>query len=167
VELYSLMEFSKEIKQLLREAGWHPGRNVKGSYILPVSGYPPFVVNFLNEYASLKIDCMKHEFFSSVDELLISPEEGKYEYEADGFYTYYNELLKTRLFPLGLFSPTYNVCCDETGRIFLIGEYCCYRGKNLHEGIENIMRSDWGDSLDLDEETVKWRNRAGEYVSLP
>jgi hypothetical protein len=41
------MAFSDEVQILLQKAGWHTGRNVKGRYELPVSGYPSFATAFL------------------------------------------------------------------------------------------------------------------------
>jgi hypothetical protein len=162
------MEFSKEIRKLFIEAGWHPGRNIKGNFALAIEGYPGFVTDFLNEYANLKINCMDVEYSTVVERIEINPEFGKEEYEEDGFYTYFASLLEKKLFPIAFLSPdSYYICCDAEGNVFMLSEYCYYRGKNLQEGFENIMRSDWSDSLALAEDAVKWRNRSGEYVSLP
>jgi hypothetical protein len=161
------MDFSKDIKELFIEAGWRPGRNVQGQYQLPISGYPPFVIAFLNEYANLEVKCGKIDSSSAINELEMNPNCSKQEYDDGGFYHYFMGLLGQPLYAIGYCTEDYELCCDAAGRVYVMDEQLCYRGKNLREGIENVMRSNWKDSLVLDEDNIKWWNDSGEHVPLP
>jgi hypothetical protein len=161
------MEFSKDIKELFRKAGWFYGRNVKGEYRLPLNNYPTFATLFLDEYANLTTKCVTLDYTPVINELEIIPELAEPEYLEDGLYPYYASLVKKPLFSIGYESSSSLICCDNEERVYMIHDGIYFRGRNLYEGITNIMRSDWEFSLTLDEDTGKWWNRSGEYVPLP
>ncbi len=162
------MEFSKEIKELFKEAGWQSGRNVRNAYVLPYKDYPPFVIDFLNEYANLRVKGLPHESLSVVPEVIIDSDAGAGNLEEDKVYPYYSGLIKRKLFPLGYILPDgYHICCDADGRVYQISEYCFYVGKGIKEGITNILVMNTLQSLQLDEDTGNWWNIQGVYVPLP
>jgi hypothetical protein len=163
------MSFAKETQELLKAAGWYPGRNVSGQYSLPIDGYPSLIINFLNEYGNLTISGKKHSFSDVVEKIEINPKHGEGEYEEEeSDYSYYSSLIKRKLFPMGFFLPDhYNICCDAEGRVYMIGEYGYCRGKTLYEGFDNILLGNWAKFFKLDEDTGQWWNRDGEYVPLP
>jgi hypothetical protein len=163
------MAFSKETQELLKTAGWHPGRNVSGQYNLPITGYPALAVNFLNEYGNLTISGKKHTYTEVINSIEINPERGKGEYEEEeSDYSYYSDIIKKKLFPLGFFMPAvYHICCDADGRVYMLGEYCYCRGKNLYEGIQNILLSDWSDCFEFREDTGVWQSKKGDFKELP
>jgi hypothetical protein len=163
------MSFAKETQELLKAAGWYPGRNVSGQYSLPIIGYPTFVINFLNEYGNLIVRGKKHDYTEVISTTKINPEHGNGEYEdEESKYSFYSEIIKKKLFPLGFFLPAvYHICCDAEGRVYMLGEYCYCRAKNLYEGMQSVILSDWSKSFELDEDTGEWWNRDGEYVPLP
>lgn len=45
----------------------------------------------------------------------------------------------------------------------MLGEYCYLRGKNLKQGIENIING-WKFLLQLDEDNAKWSDSEGSYI---
>jgi hypothetical protein len=163
------MSFSKETQELLKVAGWYPGRNISGQYSLATKGYPATVIQFINEYGNLIINCKKHDHTEVVNVLEIKPEYGKNEYdEEDGDYSYYSGIIKKKLFPIGFFFPVhFHIGCDAEGRVYILGDACSCRGKNLYEGFDAIILGNWSKSLQLDEDTGQWWNRDGEYVPLP
>ncbi len=164
------MKFSEKTKQLLQKAGWYLRRNISVEELnLPYNDYPQNIIEFLQEYGNLKGECKKQDYTEVVNKFFLFPETDTDALEGDNYIPYYSNLLKKKLYPIGATDSGngYDICCDVDGRVYLIGEYCSYMGKNPYEGIENILLSDWSKSLQLDEDTGKWWNRESKYVSLP
>ncbi|MBL7789580.1 MAG: SUKH-3 domain-containing protein [Chitinophagales bacterium] len=163
------MEFNKDVTELLKKAGWKEGRKVSLKELeLPLDNYPNFIIEFLQEYGNLKIDCEKQDYSDVANELYLDASIPKEKLEGDHYIPYYQSIIKRTFFPIGLYLPdSYDICCDVDGRVYKIGEYCFYVGKNLYEGIENILLMNTLQSLQLDEDTGKWWNMKGEYVPLP
>jgi hypothetical protein len=162
------MKFNEEASKLIEKAGWKIGRNVKANLKLPYADYPSNVVSFLAEFGNLTIECQKQSYTEVVDELELNPEMIENLLTGDNHYPYYASLLKKKLFPIGFYMPiNYFVACDAQERVYMIGDYCYYKGKNLYEGIENILLMNTLKSLQLDEDTGKWWNMNGDEVPLP
>lgn len=166
------MKFSdKKILARLLEAGWFEGRNVLEELEFPNENYPINIKTFLQEYGLLKIQDVEYQnkyqkYIPSFFET--NPMIGDGHYDSDGDFTYYSSILGKEIYNLGYYSPDgYYICCDAKDRVYKIGEYCFYVGKNLHEGIENILLMNTLQSLQLDEDTGKWWNMEGKYVPLP
>lgn len=162
------MEFSKEAKKRLEKAGWYVGRNVISQLKLAYNDYPTMAVEFLSAYGNLQIECEKQDYTSVVNQLDTNPETPEHLLKGDNYHPYYSSILNKKLYPLGWYYPNnYLICCDVDGRVYMIGENCYYKGKNLYEGIENIFLMNTLKSLQLDDDTGKWWNMQGEYVTLP
>ncbi|MBK8445025.1 MAG: SUKH-3 domain-containing protein [Sphingobacteriales bacterium] len=163
------MEFSNEAKSLLIQMGWQASRKIPIADLkLPYSDYPSTIIDFLQEYGDIEGYCEKQDYTEVVNELILYPELGESELTGDNTYPYYQSIIGRKLYPLGLYLPDgYYVCCDAEGRVYKIGEYCFYVGKNLYEGIENILFMNTLLSLQLDEDTGKWWNMDAQYVELP
>ena len=157
------------IKQF-EKAGWTAGRSILNQIKLPIETYPDFVKLFLNEYGLLKVQDIdyKSEIQTYVASFIeFNPDISKGEYEDDGNIDYYSSILQKELYCLGYYTPdAYDICCDAGGRVYMLGEYCYYRGNSIYEGIENILLG-WDNTLQLDEDTGKWWNMDAEYVELP
>ncbi len=161
------MDFSENVKEWFKKAGWYAGRNIRGQYELPHNEYPAFVLDFLNEYANLKVDDSGRKGHI-VNTVSTDPREGKYQAGMGDTFPYYEKLLRQRLFCLGAYYPgSYFIACDGAGRVYTFDDYCYYMGKNLYKGIENILLMNNRGSLQLDEDNGKWMDDYGNYVELP
>ncbi len=161
------MEFSENVKEWFKKAGWYPGRNVRGQYELPHNDYPAFVLEFFDEYANLEIDDSGRKGHV-VNIVSIDPGEGKYQAGEGDTFPYYEKLLKQRLFCLGAYYPgNYFIACDGAGRVYMFDDYCYYKGKSLYEGIENILLMKNHGWMQLDENSGKWRDSDWNYAELP
>lgn len=164
------MEFSNKAKELLRKMGWTPGRRISlGELKLPYNDYPPAVIAFLQEYGNLEGECEKQDYTEVVNKIYLYPETEKLFLEGDNNFPFYQSILRKKLYPIGAYDggSGYDVCCDADGRVYKIGEYCFYVGKNLYEGIENILLMNTLKSLQLDEDTGQWWGRNGQHEELP
>lgn len=163
------MEFSEKSKKLLTEMGWKENRSVSIEELkLPYDDYPDVALSFLKKYGNLEGNCEKQSYSAVVNTIHIYPEQDKEDLGGDSVYAYYESLLGRKLYPIGVYLPDgYHICCDFDGRVYKIGEYCFYVGKNLYEGIENILLMNTIQSFQLDEDTRKWWNRDGKHVELP
>ena len=164
------MKFLKETEDLLKKAGWFEGRNIPIEDLkLPYTDYPPQIISFLQEYGNLKGECEKQDYTEVVNIFVITPETSLEELEGDNYIPYYSGIINKKLFPIGATDSgnSYDICCDAEGRVYKIGEYCFCVGKNIYEGIENILLMNTLKSLQLDEDTGKWWNMDAKYVPLP
>lgn len=162
---------NKNVIEQLEKVGWKENNLVSKEIKYPLNNYPSFVKDFLQNICFLKVQdvAFKNEYQTYTPSYIeFDPMKGHQHYNADGDFTYYSSLLKKQVYCLGYYSPDgYYICCDADGRVYKIGEYCYCVGKNLYEGIENILLMNTLVSLQLDEETGKWWNMKGEYVDLP
>ncbi|OPC01940.1 hypothetical protein BAS10_18530 [Elizabethkingia meningoseptica] len=164
------MEFSDKVKQLLKKAGWYEGRNVPLEDLkLPYGDYPQKIISFLQKFGNLEGDCEAQSYTSVINKFFLVPETDSELLEGDNYIPYYTSIIREKLFPIGATDSGngYDICCDAEGRVYKIGEYCFYVGKDLYEGIENILLMNTLNSLQLDEDTGKWWNMDGKYVNLP
>ncbi|MBS1625600.1 MAG: hypothetical protein JSS76_15230 [Bacteroidetes bacterium] len=96
--------------------------------------------------------------------MIIDPDAGAENLEGDNTYPYYSSIIEKKLFPIGYYLPDgYHICCDKEGYTYMLGEYCYLRGKNLKQGIENIING-WKFLLQLDEDNAKWSDSEGSYI---
>ena len=162
------MEFNNKAKELLKKAGWKEGRKISIEELnLPFDDYPSTIITFLQEFGNLEGDCEKQNYTPVIDRFYISPSMPKEYLIGDNDYPYYQSLIERKLYPIGAYDGNgYYICCDAEGRVYKIGEYCFCVGKNLYEGIENILLMNTLQSLQLDEDTGKWWNMKAEYVEL-
>ena len=163
------MEFKdKKVIARLKEARWYEGRNIQDELSFNYEDSPNFVKEFHYKYANLIIKRVDDPRMKGEAELHIFSDVEQEFLKGEQDYPYYQGIIGKRLYPLGVYLPdAYNVCCDADGRVYKIGEYCFSVGKNLYEGIENILLMNTLQSLQLDEDTGKWWNMEAEYVELP
>lgn len=144
------MSFSEEIKVHLKNMGWYKGRkdNSQIDY-MNENNYPEFIKQFIIEYGNLEIKDYRERNEEVVDNVLslnILKSEG-----INGVTGDYSEFFNRKLYPIGYFLPeSYDVSIDERGYVYLIGEYCYCCGNEIFKGIENIIRMDSFNSLELD-----------------
>ena len=168
------MKFTKDLQEHLQKHGWSENRKdtTQSKYM---TNYPDFVIEFMQEFGGLTIP----ELFPKLTDRKvikrnvfdIGAAEG-----ADGITGAYEEVFNKKLYAIGVLEPgSYDISVDENGYVYLIGEYCHCAGKDFHKGIEQIIRSSFGNMLDLDprnEDEVIWldyahhNNREGEVVDL-
>jgi hypothetical protein len=160
---------NKKVIEQLKKTGWKENRIVSKEIKYPLIDYPNSIKEFMKNICFLKIQDIeyKNDYQTYVPSFLeFDPMLGDGHYDSDGDFTYYISLLKKQIYCIGYYSPDgYYICCDADGRVYMIGEYCYYRGKNLSEGIENILLG-WDNCLQLDEDTGKWWNEHTQYVDL-
>jgi hypothetical protein len=160
------MIFTKEVENLFRNAGWFPGRDVSAQMNYPKDNYPEFLKEFLSEYGLLCVSSVMIQEMISSNILTINPQEGREEYK-DGYFEIFHEDTGIELFGFGYYEPDgYDVAADVNGRVYMIGDMALYRGKNLIEGIENILMLQWNKCLKQELDTDKWWNDHGEYVDF-
>lgn len=159
-------KFSKQVLELLKDAGWHEGRKVSDNELkLPYKDYPKKAIDFLKELGNLDINTVV------TTATKVTHEVSTYPYTtADTLteeYKYYGELIGKKLYPIGFYDPEgYYISCDEDCRVYLIGEYCFFAGNSLHEAFDQLLRLDKTPIMRLDEYDVKWF-KDGEYLELP
>lgn len=162
------MKFSEEVKKAFFSAGWKKGRRIK-ELNLPYDDYPEKAKAFLGEYGRLIVQCKQLSLTTVITSCIIDPEVDPNRLSEDDTFSYYSELLGQKLFPLAALDSGngYEVCCDEDGRVYKIGEYCFHVGSSIEEGFENIIAQNSRKSLQLNEDTGEWWNMEGEIVELP
>lgn len=159
--------FNEEIIKQLKLVGWFEDRSLKDRIQFSYSDTPEFLKEFLYKYGELVVKRVPHQSLSGEAELHLFSEMEQEDLEGDNYIPYYQSIIGRKLYPLGAYLPDgYYICCDVDGRVYMIGEYCYYRGKNLYEGVENILLG-WNNCLQLDEDTGKWWNDNTQHVPLP
>ncbi len=137
--------FSKQAEQLLRRAGWHPGR--RASELVSLWKASPALSDsfemfesaeqILLEFGGLSVNqrgpgqtCAREPF--TLDPTLAA-------YEIDRF-TQFSTLLKTRLYPLGEAAGGYYfLAVGENNRIYLMMEDIKLLGETIDEALEKLL----------------------------
>lgn len=163
------MKFSNQVELILKSAGWHEGRNVLNKLKLPYDDYPSIAIKFLARFARLKGSCITMPFTATQVNFSIDPEVNLQDLLNDDTFSYYSNIIGSKLFPIGHTDSGngYEICCDNDGNLYELGEYCFFVGNSLYQGIENVISQNTRDFLQLDEDTGRWWNVEGEEVQLP
>lgn len=145
------MEFTEKLKKHLKEFGWSKDRN-DSSQIELAKNYPEFVREFLRNIGGLEIKKYKWKGVElrDVNRVIfgVSHSEG-----TDGISAGYSEFLGRPLYPIGVYLPeTHDISVDDNGCVYLLGEYCYCAGKDFYKGIENLIRGNERNMLELDPE---------------
>lgn len=162
--------YTSEVNEILKNAGWHKGRNVLSQLKLPYDDYPKFALIFLKNYGLLKGPCVaRPEWSDVVNHFIIQPETPEKELVGDHVIPYYSGLLNTKLFPLGGVDSGggYEICCDSNENCYMLGEYCFFVGSDIITGIDRVLDGDSREYLQLDEDNLDWYNMLGEKVAFP
>jgi len=161
------MEFSKELKEKFKKAGWSPNKKNKLKNVLKPYNYPQFIIDFLSEYGDLEVFSHsvprnKIDFRLQIPKLDLS-----YAMQEDSEVGLFRELLNKNLYYLGEYNPGgWFICCDDNGYVYKIGDYCFYKGNNLFKGIENILINDKNDSLIYGQKERQWFQRSEDFLSF-
>ena len=139
-----MARFSLQSEQVLRGAGWFPGRQVaamvaswKREVTLSDVNMFPSAESVLFEFGGLKVDqrglgetCAREPF--EVDPTLAA-------YEGDRF-SEFSPLVSTNLYPLGeAFSGNYFWAIGEDDHVYILMDDIQLLGKNIDEALENLI----------------------------
>lgn len=139
-----MARFSLQTEQVLRRAGWYPGRQVpdivtswKREVMLSEFHMFPSAERVLLEFGGLNVDqrgvgetCAREPF--EVDPTLAA-------YEGDRF-SELSPLVSTKLYPLGeAFSGNYYWAIGEDDQLFVLMDDIQLLGKNIDEAFENLI----------------------------
>jgi SUKH-3 immunity protein of toxin-antitoxin system len=139
-----MARFSLQTEQILRSAGWFPGRQVrdlvtswKGEVMLSEFQMFPSAERVLLEFGGLKVDqngpgetCAREPF--AVDPTLAA-------YEGDRF-SELSPLVSTNLYPLGeAFGGNYYWVIGENDQLYILMDDIQLLGKNTNEALENLI----------------------------
>jgi hypothetical protein len=155
------MKFGEKIQKQFKKAGWFEERNIAATYenanILRYTDFPQFLKDFLKEYGNLEIeDCKNYQ--SNVTNVL-KLGVAYAGYDKDEYYEQDFAVYGKILYPFGYFYPDgYMIACDETGNIYMLGDYTFLRSNNFKKGIEKLLFDDWSGSLEYDEENNVWKS---------
>lgn len=130
--------FSTQTLEMLREAGWFPGRDVSRDLKLP-RGFKPFpaALKVLAEFGNLRIgrDGPGIEFRRKpviLDPMLVAGEDDR--------YAEFSRLLGVGLYPLGETADGHAfLAIDELGRVFFIFGDMFFVGDSFESALENLL----------------------------
>jgi SUKH-3 immunity protein len=152
------MKFKKEVEDLLRKAGWYPGRSVKEKFdaIPRFNEFPQIAKDFLYEYGDLEI---KTHMRTPDDAIGVINTKALLL----GYYKINNYLANRRYygnvmtFPLADYRlDSAAMECDAEGRIYMSSDGPNLMSNNFIEGIERVIMEDYSDVFWWDDEKQKW-----------
>lgn len=139
-----MARFSLQTEQVLRGAGWYPGRHVpdmvtlwKSEAMLAEFHMFQSAERVLLEFGGLTVDqsdlgetCAREPF--QVDPTLAA-------YEGDRF-SEFSPLVSTQLYPLGeAFNASYYWAIGEDDQLYILWDDIHLLGKNIDEALENLI----------------------------
>jgi len=130
--------FSLTTLEMLREAGWFPGRDVSADIQQP-AGFTlfPAALNALKEFGLLHIGRRGPGVEFVRTPVIIDPMLGLGE---DERFIDLSEIIHTKLYPLGETEDRHGfLAIDEYSRVFLIMGDLCFVGNTVDEGLENLL----------------------------
>lgn len=130
--------FSADTEQMLREAGWFPGRDVSGKLRLPPRFTPfPAALKVLGEFGGLRVGRRGPgvEFSRTpvvLDPMLCDGEDDRFDALVD--------LVGCALYPLGETADGHSfLAVDERGRVFLIFGDIHLIADTFEGALENLL----------------------------
>lgn len=148
------MEFITDVENQFKKAGWFEGRSVKSKFdkISKIDQYPQFLKDFLYEYGdlivptsakhakgTLKLNSITSGFFNE-NSLINIQYYGNIKTYAIGYYDLDNTTLE----------------CDETGKVYMSGDFPCLISDDFKKGIEKVIMEDYSNTLQWDDEMEQW-----------
>jgi len=131
--------FSKSIEEMLREAGWLPGRDVSRGLKLP-EGFTlfPAAQRVLSEFGNLRIGKSGPGLVFARTPVVLDP---ALAFGEEGRFHEFAVLLKTNLYPLGETADGHSfVVIDEKGRVFLIFEEISFVDETFELALDNLLQ---------------------------
>jgi len=150
--------FSKEVIEYFKEAGWYEGRNVKDTLKIPTNeyDYPQCVLDFLYEYGGLVVGEAGGGINVAKVSINFDPDQAKYQNAEDQTFYYYSELIKEQIYPLGIQSDSYYLGIDKDGHVYNLQDYCTYISDSLETGLHDLLTGYCKKLIQLDEDTGEW-----------
>ncbi len=152
------MKFEPHIQAQFKKAGWVEGKSQKAFYdALPkFETLPSFLKEFLYEYGNLAIetfpitpggvtgtlDMTVHKIWAEIDELI---EDGS-EYNLGNLYAIGQYAINSACY-----------FCDDSGKVFQMGDIQVKISDNFKEGIEKIISEDYSDTKEWHPEVKEWK----------
>jgi hypothetical protein len=123
--------------ELLREAGWFPGRDVFGDVQLP----PVFVIfpaaqRVLAEFGHLVMGRQGPGIGKARSRVVIDP---MLAWGEDDRFEEFENLLHTTMYPLGEISGGAFLVIDEQGRVFIIFEDLFFVADTFDEALDDLL----------------------------
>ncbi len=152
------MKFEPNIQAQFKKAGWIKGQKQKTYYdALPqFEELPDFLKKFLYEYGNLAVETLPitpggvtecldmtvHKEWAEINELI---EDGS-EYNLE------------KLYAIGQYEID-SACyfCDDSGKVFLMGDIQVKMSDNFKEGIEKIISEDHSNTKEWHPDVKKWK----------
>lgn len=141
----SKKRFSDVVENILREAGWFPGRTMGNTLLQSnrdlerANGFElfPAAEAAISEFGGLVVDQEGPGTVYAREPFHIDPTLAIYEGE---LFAECSEKLKTKLYPLGeAATGNYFLAIGEDGRVFLIMEDILSVGENIDQALENLI----------------------------
>jgi len=153
-----IYNFSKEVVEYFKQAGWHKKRNVKETLKIPTKeyDYPPFILDFLYEYGGLVVGEEGKGINVAKVSINFDPNQAKYQNEEDQTFYYYSDLIKKQIYPLGIQSDHFYLGIDKDGCIYNLNDYCVYIANSLETGLHDLLTGYCKKLIQLDEDTAEW-----------
>src|SRR5262245_31446767 len=139
-----MTRFSKQAEELLRRAGWYPGRHASELVSLWKAD-PVLSDNFemfesaeriLLEFGGLSVNQRGPGQTCAREPFTIDPTIGAYEIDR---FTQFSTLLETRLYPLGEAAGGYYfLAVGENNHVYLLMEDIKLLGETMDEALENL-----------------------------
>ncbi len=152
------MKFEPHIQAQFKKAGWVEGKSQKAFYdALPkFETLPSFLKEFLYEYGNLEVetiplrtngpigilDMTVHKEWAEINELI---EDGT-EYNLGNLYAIGHYSIDSAYF-----------VCDDSGKIFKIGDVQTQMSDNFKEGIEKIISINYFDTKHWHPDVKEWK----------
>lgn len=90
--------------------------------------------------------------------------------DADSVAKDWESDIDRELYVIGLYSPeNFDIAVDGNGAVYFLGEYCYCIGRNIYQGVEAIIRIDFGSQLSTDQPDTangKWFDIKGKEVDF-
>ena len=144
-----MSRFSAQAEETLRQAGWHPGRQVPelvASWKVTLMASDGFVLfptaeRILLEFGGLSINQRARGKTCAREPFTFDPALAMFEVDR---FIYYSELLNTRFYPLGEAAGRhYFWAVGENDHIYLLMDDLRLLGKNIEEALESLLIGIW------------------------
>jgi hypothetical protein len=149
--MYNKMKFTNRLIAHLKKFGWEINRHDQGHDAYMTSNhYPKAIQEFMQLMGGLDIQRMSKNGEEVPDSsrviFNISLTDGV-DNDPDSYATF----MGVELFPVGVYLPeNYDICIDENECVYLIRDEVYCVGNKIYPAIEQILRGDFKDILELD-----------------
>ncbi|MEP0263114.1 SUKH-3 domain-containing protein [Dokdonia sp.] len=164
--------FTEELQNHLKEMGWEKGRKKEQfDAFMEQHNYPESIREFIREYGGLLITELIDEKYKQnvINKISLNPLDSD-GMNADSVAKDWASDLDRELYVIGLYSPeNFDIAVDENGAVYFLGEYCYCISSNIYQGVEAIIRIDFGSQLSTDQPDTtngKWFDIKGKEVDF-